>query len=609
MTATASARGALLGRTACALTAVLAASAATSWMQFLLVAVRRDVFGLFSWKWWHRDQMFLSAVGYLLLFAIVSLAPLALHLRWPRRYSFAAFVATLGGLGAFFVLLVFERVHPVAWLAVGGGVGVQLYRVMAPRPASTWRWTWRTALLGHLASAVVVGWQAYADRSRETDAMRALPPARDGAPNVLLIVLDTERAKDLSLYGASDSTTPHLAAWGRTGVVFDAAYSTSSWTLPSHTSLFTGHYPSQTSIDWMAPLDGARRTLAEAFRGQGYATGGFVANVNFVGFRTGLGRGFIRFEDTRRSLRQILLGTTLMQSGSAVRWFEAWDEVHWLKRAAGKALRPVILRPIDGVPAEDLKRADEVSRDFLEWTSTLQDRPYFAFLNLFDAHGPYLPPAPYRTMFDSAAGPHGRYRGAIRYMDDEVNRLLLELKRRGTLRNTIVVVTSDHGEMFGENHLIGHGNGLYRPQLHVPLVVLNAPGAVPGTRVTQRTSLRDLPVTLLDLADVPDRTPFGGVSLRPLLAGAASLPDASPVLAELTPSFNPRARSVVKTDQKSLIDDDGHVVATADGEYKIFAYPGDTLELEDLGTSQTARGDARDRLARVMGTLGIRWQR
>jgi len=591
------------------LVAILAAATLTAWVQLAEVTVRRGVFGVFSWKWWLRDQIFLTAAGYLLVLPALALVPLLVHVLWPRRYPFAALAATLAGLGAFCALLVFERISWVAWLVVAVGLGVQLHRLMSSRPRAAWRWTWRVALLGNLATALAVVTVGQLRRSSEAAAVHALPPARRGAPSVLFIIMDTERAKSMSLYGAPEQTTPHLAAWGRQGVVFDAAYATSSWTLPSHASMFTGRYPSHTSADWLSPLNATGPTLAEAFRAQGYVTGGFVANINLTGYRTGLARGFVHFEDSKRSLRQVLLGTTVMQAGSVARAMDAWTQTHWMRHTLRTALNPIMLRPRDGAPEEALSRAADVADDFLAWLPAADERPYFAFLNFFDAHGPYQPPPPYRTMFDPDAGARGRYHGAMRYVDDTIDALLRRLDRRGLLRETIVVIASDHGEMFGENGLIGHGNGLYRPQLHVPLVVLNAPGAVPGTRVRQKVSLRDLPATLLDLAAIPNTAGLEGTSLRPLLSGASSLPSASPIFSELSPSFNVQALKVVKSPLKSLIDDSSHVLVNATGEVTVFAYPADTSETQDLAASASVRDAARARLNRVMGALGIVWTR
>ncbi len=102
---------------------------------------------------------------------------------------------------------------------------------------------------------------------------------RPGAPNVLPLILDTLRVRSLGLYDGPVANTPVLTRLARRGVVFDDAYATASWTFPSHASIFTGEYASRTGADWLTPLPNGSRTLAELFAGNGYATGGFVANT------------------------------------------------------------------------------------------------------------------------------------------------------------------------------------------------------------------------------------------------------------------------------------------------------------------------------------------
>jgi len=599
--------GRLVDRLGRGIVVILAAAALTSWLQVASVFLSREVLGQFSWKWWLRDQVLLSGVGYLLLFALLGLAPLVLHLGWPRRYSLAALAATMAGLGTFCVLLLFQRVAWPAWLVVAIGAGIRLGAAAAAHPERTWRWSQRLAIGGHLATAVLALGIVQARRSAEASLLGELPAAPAGAPNVLLLVMDTERAGSMSLYGTPEPTTPYQDALAQRGVVFEAAHSTAPWTLPSHASMFTGHYASATGADWSSPMRSDLPTLAEAFLAHGYATGGFVANQSFTGYRSGLARGFVRYRTVPWSVRQALLGTTPMQSRSAVAALLMWDRTRWV-RGTLEALWPVDFQQ----PGANLRAAPktgaEVTEEFLAWLPTTGGRPFFAFLNLFDAHRPYLPPAGYQRMFDPEASAHGRYLGAIRYLDDQVRLLLQELERRGALATTIVVITSDHGELFGEHDLYTHGNDLYRPLLHVPLLVVNAPGAVPGTRVTQSVSLRDLGATLLDLAQVPNAARLPGTSLRPLLAGAGHLPTASPVIAELSGhDLDTDQGSQVPLDLKSLVEDTSHVIVDAAGGLRVFSYPADTAELHDRSGTPEVRTSAVQRLRRALAGQGISW--
>lgn len=588
---------------------IVAIAGLTSWLQWLVVIVRREAFGSFSWKWWLRDQVFLTTAGYLLLFLAAGLPLIVGHLALPRRITLPALGAVLAGFGTFCLLLLFEPLYWVASLVLAAGVAMRLHQPLAAHPERSWQWTRRAALATQAAAALVVLVQDVARGANERDAIKALPAARPDAPNVLLVVLDTERAADLSLYGAAVATTPALARRARGGVTFEAAFSTTSWTLPSHVSMFTGRYPTRASADWMAPLDETPPTLAESFRAAGYATAGFVANVNFTGYRTGLARGFTHYEDSHRSLQEILHGTTLMQAGSIGKALDTWIQTRWITGTVRAATSPLMLRPRDGVPERVLRRAPEVSAGFLDWLPPAGGRPFFAFLNLFDAHGPYQPPAPYRTMFDPEAGAHDRYLGAIRYLDDALEALLQALEQRGALDQTIVIVTSDHGELFGEHDRIGHGNGLFWSQLQVPLVVLNAPDGVPGHRVTQPVSLRDLPVTLLDLAGLTNVNLLPGVSLRPLLEGTPRLPGTSPVLATLNPGFNREALRVVPVPILSLVEDSSQVIVSASGDLTLFTRPRRSAEAPVRAADAETVPEARARLAAALAATGIGWKR
>ena len=373
-------------------------------------------------------------------------------------------------------------------------------------------------------------------------------------------------------------------------------------------SMFTGRYPSQTGADWKTPLDPSHPTMTEAFEAHGYATGGFVANINYTGYRSGLARGFAHYEDARWSLRQVLLSTTVTQSLSIVRAFVAWDlSDHWIGGTL-RALWPPVVRHGGILMMHDIKLGKKMSADFLDWLPTVSGRPFFAFLNFMDAHEPYVPPVPYRSMFGGEGVTWDRYRGAIRYLDDTVDQLLLELDRRGLLESTIVVITSDHGDLFGEHGRRGHGNGLYPELLHVPLLVLNAPGAVAGTRVHQPVSLRDLAATLLDLASISRPDALGGTSLRPLLAGADTLATASPVLAELSVRSNYETLETTKPALVALIQDSVHVVESALGEVEFFAPPG-TGNAEDVEPISAAERQAAVALLhQQLATQGIAWK-
>jgi arylsulfatase A-like enzyme len=361
--------------------------------------------------------------------------------------------------------------------------------------------------------------------------------------------------------------------------------------------MLTGRWPHELSVGWDRPLDGARPTLAEYLGGRGYATAGFVANTTYCSYETGLARGFAHYEDYDVTPRAVLLCSALVQ-----RALNFADKHPAVERAlALGAARP---------PSAHRKGAARINEDFLDWLSARGNRPFFAFLNYFDAHHPYLTPdregepaafgrAPesaddFRTlrawwgMDKRRLGPRERdlardaYDRCIASLDRQLGRLLDELDRRGLLRETLVVVTADHGEHLGEQHLYGHGTSLYRPELHVPLVVL-PPGRESGRVVREPVSLRDIPATVVDLVGLGDGSPFPG---RPLSAGR---PGAEPVLSEVEapPEDDPnRGESpACLGPMTSLVGWGYHYIRNGDGREELFDLEADPGEAHNLAAA------------------------
>ena len=221
----------------------------------------------------------------------------------------------------------------------------------------------------------------------EHRALAALPPAPPNARNVLLIVWDTVRASNLSLHGYARQTTPNLERLAGRGVRFDLAFSTAPWTLPSHASLFTGHWPHELGVGWKTPLRDDVPTLAEYLRARGYDTAGFAANLDYCIRETGLARGMSHYEDFPLDAfdaftRYVALGHRLEVSS----WALVLDRL--VERCFG--------RWYDLAPRsrEHIKKAEDIESAFLRWLTRQQNRrrPFFAFLNYNDAHSPYEVP-------------------------------------------------------------------------------------------------------------------------------------------------------------------------------------------------------------------------
>jgi arylsulfatase A-like enzyme len=529
---------------------------------------------------------------------------------YPRLHLYAALLLAVG-LATQTARVV--TVHPqgfsalmrrtLGWAAVFGGrdqrhsprEGEHSSTTHAPSGVSRRQFLLSTGTtVGGLALGVYV-WEELAERH----SLAQSPPVPVNAPNVLLIVLDTVRAQNLSLYGYDRPTTPQLERLAKTGVVFERALSPAPWTLPSHASIFTGRFPHELSADWLTPLDSTAPTLAEAFRVHGYATAGFVANLLYCTYETGLNRGFVHYEDY-----PVTPGMIAHSS--------------WLARTLAEKLK----RMMGSQQKLVRKTAAELNEDFLRWLSYKDQRPFFVFLNYMDAHEPYLPAKPFDMKFAStrprdpwvredykySAEEIGElmaaYDGTIAYLDHHLGLLFDELERQRLLENTLVVITSDHGEQFGEHGLMGHGNSLYLPLLHVPLMIL-FPSHVPtGKRVREPVSLRDVPATVVDLIKLEGESHFPGTSLARYWGGTHDPgKPAAALLSEVSQSINlAEWLPSMKGDMKSLVMDGRHYIKNGDGREELYDFENDPAETRDLADSEEGRR-ALERFRRSLTTV------
>lgn len=319
----------------------------------------------------------------------------------------------------------------------------------------------------------------------------------DPRPNVVLITLDTVRADHLSVYGYEHDTTPNLARLAPSSLVFERAYSASDLTLPSHASLFSGLPPRSHGAHadaagrpWGHGLPDRIDTLAEQFSARGYATYAVAANAAVINPRTGLAQGFRHF-DAR-------LGPA--PGGGAGRWLPRYH--------VGKFLEWLGLQREPYRSAGAIRHSAERVLD-----AASQAQPFFLFLNWMDAHFPYSPPEPEASLFpgrDPASTLHdnkadylalrneilsgraelapndrahlvSQYDGGIHYVDRELARLLDRMESMGILQDTLLFITADHGEAFGEHRSMSHGVSVYDEQTRVP-AILRGPGLTPARR-------------------------------------------------------------------------------------------------------------------------------
>ena len=357
-------------------------------------------------------------------------------------------------------------------------------------------------------------------------------PARaaEGKPNVVILVIDTMRADHTSLLGYKLDTTPRLKALAAESRLYRRGVSTASSTLPAHGSLFTGVYPREhgahggtdRSTETMegvqpsvSPLDPSRETLATCLANEGYYTGGIVANYSRACRQLGLGRGFRYYYDLPRFLMSI--------RGVSSVYSYALDRADTALGLNGKLVQP-------------FWGARKVSAMAKSWVAERRSQPFFLFLNYMDCHCPYAAPPPFDKL-DGKGAPYDRtlrmdkwqplyqqfmrtgkgltpellasavnqYDGGLAYADHYVGEFIEGLKREGLYDNTLLIVTSDHGEFFGEHGLLVHRMEVYEPGVRIPILVKYPRGAHAGEVSDARVSILDIFATVLDCVGAKPR--------------------------------------------------------------------------------------------------------
>jgi arylsulfatase A-like enzyme len=428
-------------------------------------------------------------------------------------------------------------------------------------------------------------------------------------PNVLLVVLDTARADALEPYGAPAGSTPAIAQLAQRGQAHEAVHAASNWTVPSHAAMFTGLLPRRLGLTQVAGgrPQGARaaleahreRLLAEVLRRRGYRTGAISTNL-WLTEETGFHLGFDRFA-TISPNRQ----TGMAEPGarSRARW----------------ALEGVRARVDDG--------AADAGRTLRGWIEEPSDQPFFWFVNLVECHSPYLPPRPYNDLsplqrlraaedarrcltldgiwrtcagrlgFEAEALARMRrlYAAAVRYMDDWLAAALEALDRAGLLDDTLVIVTSDHGENFGEGGLVGHAFSLDDRLIRVPFVTAG-PLAFPPL-----TSLRDLPHALAGALQL-DEHPYAPGPTLPVAQADPPAPRSDPRVDQAIAAWGLDEEAAWRISTPITAVADGRLKLVRQGDQEsLFDLAADPLEAAPLAT--VPAGD-EERVATLRTALG-----
>ena len=376
------------------------------------------------------------------------------------------------------------------------------------------------------------------------------PRLRPQPPSVLLVSVDTLRADRLGSYGYRAALTPVLDRLAARGLRFAQATTVAPLTLPAHASLLSGTFPTFHGVrdNGSFYVSDEITTLAEVFQARGYRTGGFVGAF-VLDHRWGLAQGFERY-------------------------FDEFDLSRY-EMAAGldAAQRP----------------GSEVVDQALAWLDDDLDRPFLAWVHLYDPHSPYTPPEPYRSRFPQTV--QGAYDGEVAATDAQIGRLLDFLHSNQRLDNTIVVVVGDHGESLGEHGEQQHGFFVYDAAVQIPLIVTGP--EVPARVVPDQVRIVDVMPTILELAEIESPSSVQGVSL--VRAGRGERLD----LLGFSETWYPRYHYGWS-----------ELTAVRDGRYKFIAAPrrelydtqSDPGETEDLSESNPRLADALENALRDLAT-------
>ncbi len=390
-------------------------------------------------------------------------------------------------------------------------------------------------------------------------------------PNILLITLDTVRWDRISCYGQAKNTTPTIDKLAAEGVRYQRAITPASWTLPAHASMFTGVLPSRHGAHYVTndanagaglfqanKMDAELPTLAEELKKAGYGTGAVISGP-LLHSRFGTNKGFDYYDDKNLF--------SAKKSEFHRRAHETTDlAVQWLRR------------------------------HLVEFS----EKPFFLFLNYYDAHSPYTPPEPWGDptipleLCSSNSGRYDdvlkanrdltgeehrllllQYDGEIGFVDSQIKRLFSEMKRLGVYDSTLIVVTSDHGESFGEHRLLGHGRALYEELIRVPLIIKYPLKDKKIGVVKERVSLLSLMPTLLEYIGHP----------VPKTVASGTLHDKEQVLiAEIFRDVGWIVAYGARFDRdlKAIYDGDYKLIWSSTGQHELYNIEADPDESRDL---------------------------
>jgi arylsulfatase A-like enzyme len=433
-------------------------------------------------------------------------------------------------------------------------------------------------------------------------------------PNVLLISIDTLRADHVSCYGYERPTTPSLDALAADGTRFAHAYSPAGWTPPAHASMLTGLFPTQHGAVDENRLHEEVPTVAQILSGAGYRTCGVVNNSQ-VGALVGLDRGHQAFHEVWKGHGS----KSILKRGASF---------------AGRKIRRFLGREDKGVTA-----SNRIVRDWWE-DHAGNDAPFYTFIHYIEPHNPIQPPRAFRNRFGSAGSgvDHAKmvrvldnplwcfaddvelspeeveylvalYDAEIAHLDARLGELFSFMRQRGLYDDTLIIVTADHGEHFGEHGMYSHVASLYEPVVHVPLIVKWPRGMTGPAARDELVQLTDIVPTILEVAEVP--APHQDKLFGRSLAGGVGPVGHEFIAAEWEgriPFFLRRTLGESRAEEKVGVFKEPFCMIR-EARYKYISRLDDRVELYDLDSDPEERTNLAEQETTIAEALGQKLDR
>jgi len=420
--------------------------------------------------------------------------------------------------------------------------------------------------------------------------------------------MDTTRADHLSCYGYFKKLTPNLDQLARKGILFNNCISVSSWTLPSHASIFTGNYPSEHGATSKHKyLDKSNLTLAEILANNGYLCMGFSGN-SWVSSSAGINQGFHFFDDNFDKLGPI----------KDTNQFFYFNVIRKYKHTLKIAFHKIFAQRHSPFPDGERKVEEIIPLIFTKLKEAVVFQPFFLFINFNDPHSPYEPPLQIAEKFNknslSSIGfedvkidcetgkviPEkisfpdmiGLYDGEINFLDFNLGKLFKKLENLNLLDNTIIIITSDHGESIGERSLWDHGHTLYIEQVHVPLIMYSKNILPEGRIVSSLVQTIDILPTVLDILGIPIPKNISGRSFLPLIRNENNARKREYAISEIfhDPIFLHDVK-LFRRDLKAIRSDEATYIWSSKGKGEFYLRRKDHYELNNAITQNSKEAE------------------